>query len=104
MVKMWLNSKWTPQKDGVVNQEFFKWLRNCNKEDHKKLCMHLLSLTRDRRIYGYPKVTIKQTSKVLESYYSAKEWLEHRKRIIIVRQELNKIKPSLGFFNISAVF
>ena len=36
IVKMHLNLKWTPHKDGILNQEFFKWLSNCDKVDHKK--------------------------------------------------------------------
>ena len=41
---------------------------------------------------------------MLEHCYSAKEWLERRKRKIIIRQELNKLKPSLGFFNALGAF
>ena len=41
---------------------------------------------------------------MLEDCYSAKEWLERQKRKIIVRQELNKLKPNLGFFNAAGAF
>ena len=102
--KMRLNPKWTPHRDGILSHEFFKWLGNCNEEDHKKLILHVLSRSRESRAFGYPKVTVKQTSKVLEDYYSAKEWLERRKRKIIVRRKLNKLKPSLGFFNAAGAF
>ena len=41
---------------------------------------------------------------MLEDCYSAKEWLERRKRKIIVRRELNKLKPNLGFYNTAEAF
>ena len=93
--KMKLNSRWIPQKDGIMNREFFKWLGNCNKEDHCKLCLHLLHCLGPKRILKYPKVTIKQTSKVLKDCYSAREWLEQRKRKALVKKELHKLYPSL---------
>ena len=102
--KMHLNPKWTPHKDGILSQEFFKWFGNYDKEDHKKLILYILGRLGESRIFGYPKVTIKQTSKVLKDCYSAKEWFERRKKKIIVRWELNKLKPSLGFFNAAGAF
>ena len=47
---------------------------------------------------------MKQTSKVLKDCYSAKEWLERRKQKIIVKRELNKLKPSFDFFNAAGAF
>ena len=41
---------------------------------------------------------------MLEDCYSAKEWLERRKRKIIVRRELNKLKPSLSFYDAAGAF
>ena len=41
---------------------------------------------------------------MLEDCCSAKEWLERRKRKIIVKRELNKLKPSLGFYNAAGAF
>ena len=102
--KMRLNPKWTPHRDGILSCEFFKWLGNCDEEDHKKLILHVFGHSGESRAFGYPKVTAKQTSKVLEDCYSAKEWLERRKRKIIVRRKLNKLKPSLGFFNAAGAF
>ena len=40
--KMRLNPKWTPHRDGILSCEFFKWLGNCDEEDHKKLILHVL--------------------------------------------------------------
>ena len=102
--KMRLNLKWTPHRDGILSHEFFKWLGNCDKEDRKKLILHVLGRSGKSRVFGYSKVIVKQTSKVLEDCYSANEWLERRKRKIIVRRELNKLKPSLGFFNTAGAF
>ena len=102
--KMRLNPKWTPHRDGILSREFFKWLGNCDEEDHKKLILHVLGCSRESRVFGYPKVIVKQTSKVLKDCYSVKEWLEQRKQKIIVRRELNKLKPSLGFFNAAGAF
>ena len=42
--KMRLNPKWTPHRDGILSREFFKWLRNYDEEDHKKLILHILGL------------------------------------------------------------
>jgi hypothetical protein len=28
------NKSWTPEKDGVLQQEFFKWLKNLSQDDH----------------------------------------------------------------------
>ena len=97
--KMKLNSRWIPQKDGILNREFFKWLGNCDEEDHRKLCLHLLHRSGPKRTLRYPKVTIKQTSKVLKDCYSAREWLERRKRKALVKKELHKLNPSLGLLD-----
>ena len=102
--KMRLNPRWTPQRDGILSREFFKWLGNCNEEDHRKLILHILRWSRESRGLGYPKVVVKQASRVLKDCYSAKEWLEWRKRKIIVRRELNKLKPNLGFYNAAGAF
>ena len=102
--KMKLNSRWVAQKDGILSREFFKWLGNCDEEDHRKLILHFLHRSRTKRSFPYSKVTIKQPSKVLESCYSAKEWLERRKRKALVKRELNKIRPSLGLVNAAGAF
>ena len=102
--KMRLNPRWTPHRDGILSRKFFKWLSNCDEEDHRKLILHILGRSGESWVLGYPKVTVKQTSRVLEDCYSAKEWLERRKRKIIVRRELNKLKPNLGFYNAAGAF
>ena len=97
--KMKLNSRWIPQKDRILNREFFKWLGNCDEEDHRKLCLHLLHCSGPMRTLRYPRVTIKQTSKVLKDCYSAREWLGGRKRKALVKKELHKLNPSLGLMD-----
>ena len=57
--KIHLNPKWTPHRDGILSCEFFKWLGNYDKEDHKKLILHILGRSRESRVLGYPKVTVK---------------------------------------------
>ena len=101
---MKLNSRWVPQKDGILSREFFKWLGNCDEEDHQKLILHLLNRSRMKHTFSYPKVTLKQPSKVLESCYSAKEWLERQQRKALVKRKLNKIRPSLGLVNAVGTF
>ena len=61
-----LNPKWIPHRDGILSREFLKWLGNCDEVDHKKLILHILGRSGESRIFGYPKVTVKQTSRVLE--------------------------------------
>ena len=93
------NKYWVPQKDGILNREFFKWLGNMTEADHVALLKHMLNRSGPKRVWKYPKVTMKQVSSVLESCYTAKEWIERRKRKHLVRTELHNLKPSLGLFN-----
>ena len=89
---------WKPE-DGAINREFFKWLGNLSENDLKKLAIHILNCSNDKRIYSYPKVTIKGISSVLPSCYTAKEWIERQKRKMLVKKELNIINHELGLFN-----
>jgi hypothetical protein len=98
------NKNWAPQKDGILNREFFKWIGNLTEADHRDLCRHMLNKSGPKRKYPYPKVTMKVTNGVLSSCYTAKEWLERRKRKHILRQELLKIKPSLSFYDKNGEF
>ena len=61
--------------------------------------MHILNRPNDKRIYSYPKVTIKGISSVLPSCDTAKEWIERRKRKMLVKKEMNIINHELGLFN-----
>jgi hypothetical protein len=44
---------------------------------------HLLGKT-PGRLYSYPKVTVHKTSKLHNSHYSEAEWVELRKKKVIV--------------------
>ena len=87
------------QESCMLSREYFKWLGNLNFQDLERLAMHLLNQSGEKRMFPYPKVTIKAISFVLESYYSTKEWIERRKRKQLVKWELNNIDPTLGLIN-----
>ena len=72
------NVGWKPET-GNLSHEFFKWLGNLSFEDLTKLAKHILNHDIGKRSLKYPKVTIKMISSILESYYTAKEWVERRK-------------------------
>jgi hypothetical protein len=98
------NKAWRPEKDGVLNREFFKWLGNLSEADHRRFCEHLLRRSGDKYTYTYPKVTMKTIHSVLIGCYSAKDWIERRKRKQLVRRELQNLKPSLQFFKQNGEF
>ena len=83
-----VNKSWKHKKDEVLNWEFFKWLGNLIEADHQKFCKHILNRSGDSHAYVYPKVTIKMISLVLIGCYSAKDWIERRKKKQLVRREL----------------
>ena len=68
-------------------------------EDLAKLARHILNVENPKWNCGYPKVTIKAISSVLERCYSTKEWVERRKRKHLVKKELFNINRDLGLFN-----
>jgi hypothetical protein len=47
---------------------------------------------------------MKTISSVLISCYSAKEWIERRKRKQLVRRELNRLKSTLQLFKTNGEF
>jgi hypothetical protein len=98
------NKSWRPEKEGILNQEFFKWLENLTEADHRKFCKYILNRSGDSHVYAYPKVTMKTISSVLIGCYSAKDWIERRKRKQLVRRELQNLKPRLHLFNQNGEF
>ena len=62
----------------------------------KVFVQHLLQKTLGW-LYSYPKVTVHKTSKVHISHYSAAEWVEHRKKKMIVLQEFDALDSTLKF-------
>lgn len=63
---------WSPDKDGVISREFFKWLSNLSEANLKRLAEHLLNRPDSKRLETYPKVTMKKLSGVLPNCYNAK--------------------------------
>jgi hypothetical protein len=98
------NKNWRPEKEGVLNREFFKWLGNLTEADHRKFCKHILNRSGESHVYAYPKVTMKMISSVLIGCYSAKDWIERRKRKQLVRKELHNLKPRLQLFSTNGEF
>jgi hypothetical protein len=98
------NKNWRPEKEGILNREFFKWLGNLTEADHRKFCKHILNRLGESHVYAYPKVTIKTISSVLIGCYSAKDWIEQRKRKQLVRKELHNLKPRLQLFSTNGEF
>jgi hypothetical protein len=81
-------------KNFTLAREFFKPLGHLTDNDLKVFVQHLLGRTPNRD-WLYPKVTVHKTSKVHYSHYSAAEWVDRRKKKLIVHQELNDIDHSL---------
>jgi hypothetical protein len=98
------NKTWRPKKEGVLNREFFKWLRNLTKVDHRKFCKHILNRSGESHEYAYPKVTMKTISSVFIGCYSAKDWIERRKRKQLVKRELHNQKPRFQLFSANGEF
>jgi hypothetical protein len=98
------NKSWRPEKDGIFNQEFFKWQGNLSESDHRAFARHILNRPNNKQPYAYPKVTMKTISSILINCYSAKEWIERRKRKQLVRRELNRMNPRLQLFKANGEF
>jgi CRISPR/Cas system CSM-associated protein Csm2 small subunit len=70
------NKTWRLEKEGILNQEFFKWLGNLTEADHRKFCKYILNRSGESHVYAYLKVTMKMIPSVLIGCYSAKDWIE----------------------------
>jgi hypothetical protein len=70
-------------KNFTLAREFFKPLGHLIDNDLKVFVHHLLGRTPNRE-WLYPKVTIHKTSKVHCSHYAAAEWVDWRKKKMIV--------------------
>jgi hypothetical protein len=86
-------------KNFTLAREFFKHLGHFTNEDLKVFVQHLLGKTPDRTC-PYLKVTIQKTSKFHRTQYSAAEWVECRKKKLIVLQELDELDGSLEFITV----
>ena len=83
----------------MLTCEFFKHLGNLNYDELATLARHMLNQTGEKRKQPYPKVTVKSVSSMLDSCYTAGEWLERWKRKHLVKKELHQIDPKLGLMN-----
>jgi hypothetical protein len=81
-------------KNFTLAREFFKPLGHLTDIDLKVFVQHLLGRTPNRE-WLHPKVTVHKTTKVHCSHYSAVEWVDWRKKKMIVLQVLNDIDHSL---------
>ena len=81
-------------KNFKLAREFFKSLGHLTDNDLKVFVQHLLRRTLERA-WKYPKVTVHKTSKVHCSHYSVAEWVDWRKKKMIILQELNNIDRNL---------
>jgi hypothetical protein len=86
--------KFKVTKNFTLAREFFKPLVHLTDNDLKVFVQHLLERTPNRD-WLYPKVTMHKTSKVHCLHYSAAEWVDRRKKKMIVLQELNDIDRTL---------
>jgi hypothetical protein len=75
---------------------FFKHLGHFADEDLKVFVQLLLGKTPGWS-FSYPKVTVHKTSKVHTSHYSVAEWVERRKKKMIVLQEFDALDGTLEF-------
>jgi hypothetical protein len=82
-------------KNFTLAREFFKHLGHFTDKDLKVFVLHLLGKTPGRS-YLYAKVTVHKTSKVHSSHYAA-EWVECRKKKMIVLQEFDALDGTLEF-------
>jgi hypothetical protein len=81
-------------KNFTLAREFFKHLGHFTDDDLKVFVQHLLQKT-PGHLYSYPKVTVHKTLKLHNSHYSAAEWVERRKKKMIVLQEFDALDGTL---------
>ena len=70
-------------KNFTLAREFNKYLRHFINKDLKIFVQHLLEKTPDWT-HSYPKVIVYKASKVHPSHYFATDWVDHRKKKLIV--------------------
>ena len=86
-------------KNFTLGHEFFKHLGYFTNEDLKVFVQHLLGKTPDWK-YLYPKVIVLKTSKLHWSHYLAVEWMERKKKKLIILQDLDELDGLLEFITI----
>jgi hypothetical protein len=83
-------------KNFTLAREFSKHLGNFTDKDLKVFVQHLLGKNLGQS-FSYPKETMHKTSKVHTSHYSTVEWVERRKKKMIVLQEFDAMDGTLEF-------
>jgi hypothetical protein len=83
-------------KNFTLAHEFFKHLGHFTDKDLKVFVQDLLKKTPGWS-FSYSKVIVHKTSKVHTSHYSAAEWVERRKKKMIVLQEFDALDGMLEF-------
>ena len=83
-------------KNFILAWEFFKHLGHFTDEDLKVFVQYLLGMIPSQS-YLYLKVTVYKTSKLHNSHYSIVEWVEHKKKKMIVLQEFDALDGTLQF-------
>jgi hypothetical protein len=76
--------------------EFFKHPGHFTDEDLKVFVQRLLEKTPDW-VCAYPKVTVHKTVKLHHTHYSAMEWVDRKKKKMIVLQQLDDLDCTLHF-------
>ena len=89
-------------KNFMLARKFFKPLGHLTNYDLKVFVQHLQKRIPERA-WWYPKVTMYKTSKVHCLHYSAVEWIDWRKKKMIVLQELNDIDRSLEIVTVEGM-
>ena len=88
-------------KNFTLAHEFFKPLGHLTNNDLKVFVQYLLGGTPNRD-WLYPKITVHKTSNVRYLYYSTMEWVDWRKKKMIVLQEPNDIDHNLEVVTLRA--
>ena len=70
-------------KNFTLAREFFKPLGHLTNNDLKVFMQHLLQKT-PKRAWQYPKITVYKTLKVHCLHYSTAEWINRRKKKMII--------------------
>jgi hypothetical protein len=83
-------------KNFILAREFFKHLGHFTDEDLIVFVQHLLGRIPGRS-YLYPKVTVHKTSKLHNFHYFVVDWVERRKKKMIVLQKFDALDSTLQF-------
>lgn len=83
----------------MLSHKFLKQLGSLSIDDLAKLAKYILNLENPKHLLLYLKMTIKAILSVLETCYTAKEWMNRWKRKQLVKRELHLQNREFGMFN-----